>query len=317
MGNVVVTADTTVLTIVLGQQKMSLSDGLRSIVGRTVVFHSLRDDGSQPYGNAGAPHAFGVIGIASPAAGPAGLNACMAPSNPPVDKVVCTFAAPTVGSTDHIYGVASLVERVPYQPDIVSMQATLYGLSPAQLHSFHFHTWGDMTVPYGLLGPIYHSAVDVNAIGTDPTGASYFAAEFALPQGESLRQHVGRSLTLHAGASASTPTVAAAVCGLANPSLQASQAPLPGGAAAHTATSGLSGGAAALLALSIIFASGLVAVGVLYYMRCPIPLCGRWLYSRELVLGSMPPPPPLDPTYAQHADKHGENYGAHLRQEHL
>ena len=57
-----------------------------------------------------------------------------------MDKVVCTFAAPTVGSTDHIYGVASLVERVPYQPDIVSMQATLYGLSPAQVHPIHFHT---------------------------------------------------------------------------------------------------------------------------------------------------------------------------------
>ncbi len=32
-----------------------------------------------------------------------------------------------------------------------------------------------------------------------------------------LQQHVGRSLTIHEGASASSPTVAAAACGIAHP----------------------------------------------------------------------------------------------------
>ena len=82
MGNII--ADATgnaVGTIVLGQQKMSLSDTLRSVVGRVVVVHSLEDDGSQPYGNAGVPQAYGVIGVAVP---PAGVNVAFAPEVPKV-----------------------------------------------------------------------------------------------------------------------------------------------------------------------------------------------------------------------------------------
>ena len=75
--------------LTIGQAKMSLADPLRSIVGRTVLIHSERDDGSQPYGNAGAPEAYGVIGIASAPAGAA--NAAQAPSVPTVTKVICTF----------------------------------------------------------------------------------------------------------------------------------------------------------------------------------------------------------------------------------
>ena len=76
-------------TLVLGQQKMSLKDGLRSIVGRAVLVHSREDDGTQPYGNAGPPEAYGVIGIASTADG--ATNEATAPSIPEVDKVICTF----------------------------------------------------------------------------------------------------------------------------------------------------------------------------------------------------------------------------------
>ena len=87
MGNIVVGASRTVQqTLTIGQQKMSLSHELRSIVGRTVVFHSLRDDGSQPYGNAGAPQAYGVIGMARPTVGAA--NAALAPTVPKVDKLI-------------------------------------------------------------------------------------------------------------------------------------------------------------------------------------------------------------------------------------
>ena len=90
MGNLVVGATRTVLqTLTMGQQKMSLTDPLRSIVGRVIVVHSLVDDASQPYGNAGAPQAYGVIGMARPVTGVA--NAVLAPTTPQVDKIICTF----------------------------------------------------------------------------------------------------------------------------------------------------------------------------------------------------------------------------------
>ena len=84
MGNILVAADGSVTqSLTIGQGKMSLTDSMRSIVGRTVLVHSERDDGSQPYGNAGVPEAYGVIGLASTAA----LNNAQAPQLPPVTKV--------------------------------------------------------------------------------------------------------------------------------------------------------------------------------------------------------------------------------------
>merc|ERR1719230_887290 len=99
MGNVVAAPDGSVdTTITIGQQKMSLSDPLRSIIGRTVVFHSNRDDGSAPYGNAGPPEAYGVIGIASTPLGR--TNLAQAPSVPHVTKVICTFEQPSSSATN-------------------------------------------------------------------------------------------------------------------------------------------------------------------------------------------------------------------------
>ncbi len=95
MGNIVIQADGTPDTassrLTIGQSKMSLSDGLRSIVGRTVVVHRNRDDGSQPFGNAGMPEAYGVIGLASTAAGT--TNGAVAPSVPHVTKIMCAAPA--------------------------------------------------------------------------------------------------------------------------------------------------------------------------------------------------------------------------------
>ena len=138
-------------------------------------------------------------------------------------------------------------------------------------HSFHFHTWGDMTVDItqaGKLGEIYHSqGIEVSEIEVRCNAPAILckplhparlctplhaparpctplhAAMHALPctrpacalqvlasgeaqydvtfdigdNGDDLLQHVGRSLTVHEGPDKSTPTVAAAACGLANP----------------------------------------------------------------------------------------------------
>lgn len=91
-GNAGSLPESSVLTI--GQSKMSLSGDLTSIVGRTVVVHMNADDGSQPYGNAGLPEAYGVIGLAS--AMPPAVNEATAPTVPHVTKVmVCRQPPPT------------------------------------------------------------------------------------------------------------------------------------------------------------------------------------------------------------------------------
>jgi Cu-Zn family superoxide dismutase len=155
-----------VLTI--GQSKMSLSDPLRSIIGRTILIHAERDDGSQPYGNAGGPEAYGVIGLASTPVG--GSNNAQAPQIPHVTKVICTFQSdsstpinptldgqPTQIAPGSVGGSALLQLMEPHQPGVVRMQARLLGLTRHSTHSFHFHSWGDMTVGLtnGALGPIY------------------------------------------------------------------------------------------------------------------------------------------------------------------
>ena len=207
MGNIVVGASRTVQqTLTIGQQKMSLSHELRSIVGRTVVFHSLRDDGSQPYGNAGAPQAYGVIGMARPAVGAA--NAALAPTVPKVDKLICTFEGAYPGtavSGSVIHGSALLQLLEPEQPGVVRMQARLQGLGRGSVHSFHFHTWGDMTVPFTELGQIYSS----NAIeGAAPAAAAAVAPSPRPWRGaRSMCQRYGM---VGAGGCSPTPTPAAA-----------------------------------------------------------------------------------------------------------
>jgi len=318
MGNVLIGASRTLVsTIVIGQAKMSLSHSLRSIVGRTVVFHSLRDDGSPPFGNAGVPQAYGVIGMARPADGV--TNAVQAPTVPVVDKIICTFEGayaglPATTSAAAVSGSA-LLQLLPERTGVVKMEARIDGLSRDNTHSFHFHQWGDMTVAHTLLGPIYQSnAIAVDAISVDALGVAYFQAEFS---SDSLLQHVGRSLTIHAGADTSTPTIAAAACGLAHPraALDLSGAPQAGSSAGN-----VSGGAMFMVVLSAMVVAAFLGTACLYYMRLPIPFCGRWLYAHEAKFGSMPPPPPppeVDAFTTRNYDSQGQQNPFGLRQEKL
>jgi len=282
MGNIIAANGTGAVetTIVLGQQKMSLKDGLRSIVGRAVLVHSREDDGTQPYGNAGPPEAYGVIGIASTADG--ATNEATAPSIPEVDKVICTFEA---SDTSTITGSALLTLLVPDRPGVVHLTARLQGLQPNAEHSFHFHTWGDMTVDMngGQLGSIYsENGIVVEELTVNEQGIGLIDQEF---ESETLLQHVGRALTLHEGPDKSTPTVAAAVCGLAHPR-------------AILDTTG---------AVQITMSGTVFGRGTLYYMICAAVLGGGcivlgYLHNKgkiNLPIGSkthkpLPPPPPPD-----------------------
>ena len=214
MGNLeAVTSGAAMQSLTIGQAKMSLSDPLRSIVGRTVLIHSNEDDGSQPYGNAGAPEAYGVIGIAV-----GGSNAAQAPIRPAVDKVICTFEPGTgAGAGSALAGQALLTIQEYLKPGVVRFQARLTGLAKGASHSFHFHEYGDMTVGLGagVLGPIYNAkGIVVDSLSVNTLGVGLIDLEFP---SSSLLDHVGRSLTIHEGPSSSTATIGAAVCGLANP----------------------------------------------------------------------------------------------------
>lgn len=70
----------------------------------------------------------------------------------------------------------------------------------------------------------------------------------------------------------------------------------------------MSGGAVFLLVLTALVCGTFLITAALYYMRLPIPICGRWLYAHEHAFGSMPPPPPPpDETY-------NYNYAAQQKQ---
>jgi len=261
-----------------------------------VLVHSERDDGSQPYGNAGLPEAYGVIGIASTAEGV--QNLAQAPQVPHVDKLICTFESPTPSATNptidgqpatvgSVSGSALLHLLEPDRPGVVRMQARLMGLSQGSTHSFHFHRWGDMTV--GLsgsgLGAIYsQNAIVVDELRVNAQGFGIFDKEFGT---DTLLQHVGRSLTIHVGPDASSPTIAAAACGLAHP-----RANIDTGEAHASAALALSPGVLVLLLVLGLCAFAFLAVSCMHYYRLPIPCCGQAIYAREGMMRAIPPPPP-------------------------
>jgi len=233
-----------------------------------------------------------------------------------VTKLICTFERPDTPIEGYAvtgYVLLTLTAREPEERNEVRVQARLEGLSAGTEHSFHFHQWGDMTVPFDQLGEIYSSqGIDVNDLTVNSDGIAIYDRVFQSP---ALGQHVGRALTLHAGNDRSTPTVAAAVCGLAHPRAKLE--------------TGITHGAAAKRSVSLRLVAGLIFVAVcvlvflivacLYHYRKPIPLCGTCIYGKDAhalqyksaaappphappppvaavsVPGSQPPPPPSQP----------------------
>jgi len=292
MGNITSAGGVAQGSFVLSQEKISLADSLRSVIGRTVNVHSLNDDGTQPYGNAGSSMAFGIVGLGKPSeVATMTTNTALAPTTPRVDKITCVFERYDSGGAEaSVYGTAMLTLQVPCNeaPCEARMQAKLQGLSANAEHSFHFHTWGDMTLadPFaaGALGDIYKShGVSVSKLKVLDTGEAQYETFFGTDTND-LVEHVGRSLTVHAGPDSSSATIAAAACGLAHPltSLDTSEAPTDD-------SSGLGAGMAAFLSISVIGFVGVGVVGLLYFFRKPIPFCGSCMYESELLV---PPPPP-------------------------
>jgi len=171
---------------------------------------------------------------------------------------------------------------------VVRFPARLAGLNADSEHSFHFHEGGDMTVGMnrGLLGPIYSAnQIAVHSVHVNAQGYGLIDLRFA---SETLGEHVGRSITIHSGPDASSSTIAAATCGMGNPKAYLDTA------GAHTGESPpISAGVIAVVVISFVVIFGLGFVGVLYYLRYPIPCIGKMLYEKEFVgITTIPPPPP-------------------------
>jgi len=286
MGNIIVSAEGTVtgaLPNCCGQQKMSLTDPLRSIVGRVVVVHMNEDDGSQPYGGAGAPVAYGVIGIAAKAG-----NAPLAPNTPKVDKIICKFEKDNELAPTAPHGVALLTLLEPERPGVVRMQAKIDGLKQNSDHSFHFHEYGDMTADMnGGLGAIYSSnQVNVDMIWVNEAGTALYDVEYTVATSD-LVEHVGRSLTIHDGPTKESPTIAAATCGLANPNAQLDTTGAP------TVGLAVSGGVVAVLVITVLVVVAIGAALVCYMCKCA--LCSK-LGPKEVAIP--PPPPPKAASFA-------------------
>ena len=118
-------------------------------------------------------------------------------------------------------------------------------------------------------------------------GFGLFDEQFA---SDTLLQHVGRSLTIHEGPDASSPTIAAATCGIAHPHAVVET---PG--AQSSSIPPISPGVAVLVTCLILFGLIFLCVSCLYYYRMPIPCCGKYIYLREGHMQSAPPPPPPPP----------------------
>ena len=151
------------------QEKMSLSDKLRSIVGRSIAIHNRTD--STPditqfgLGDAGPAIAFGTIGITAPAAAlpPAtatstsgDTNVAAPPGKPQAEKTICIFrknvgTASGGGVNQNIEGRAivsiDLSKKLAGASDYCNMRVEMIGVEQG-VKSFHFHDHGDLR--YGL-----------------------------------------------------------------------------------------------------------------------------------------------------------------------
>ena len=216
--------------------------------------------------------------------------------------------------------------RAVRSPPPTSPQAVLSNFPDIDAdHSFHFHKYGDMLVDYDELGPIYVSEdIDPSDIRVNPTTTTTTAAAAHSPthpstpappharasprqvnsggratledefKSNNLLQHVSRSITIHEGPTEASPTIAAAVCGLAHPSATlVTSTGEPFGQ--DSGDSGLSGWQIAIMTITIIVVTTVVVIALLFWLRMPIPFLGKFFYPRgrhNALMKTVDPPPP-------------------------
>lgn len=211
----------------IGQKKMSLTNPLRSVLGRAVAIHKCKDDGSTPstpsvpdsrgqggqsdvcantLGNAGPVIGMGVVTIKTPNSGD--TNAAQPPSEPSVDTLICRFSE---GDVEGTAMVSVDLTKVAFQEKGACRMYGEFSRLTSGVKSFHFHEFGDTSNGVSSnLGPIYNSA----ELKVEKLQSKVFASDCGLTN---VNTYVGRTLTIHGGPSKDDPTVAIAECGMANP----------------------------------------------------------------------------------------------------
>jgi len=192
-------------TIVIGQGKMSLTDALRSIVGRTVIIHAGADNSSNPTGFSGTPYTHGHIGILAD-----GTAAEAAPgSTIPIAYGVSVLSPVGAGTAGGKIFIATANDTG------VSVFIDFTGLA-AGAYSVGFFQYGDIkntTESYGnLLFPM---------ISVTQAAAGTLNSCYGLRSTQTISSLIGRTVAIFSGGTDFAHIVSIGVVGIGNNAAQA------------------------------------------------------------------------------------------------
>jgi Cu-Zn family superoxide dismutase len=217
MGNLTAQGDCTVKgSAVFGQQKLSLSESVRSIVGRAVLLHVGADKGTQPFGDAGGVYAYGVVGAA------AGTQQAVGPSSPTefYSSAHCSFIP-----AGELRVTGRLAVELPSNGSVV-LSANLTGFASAGPHLLQLMEQGNVAglsssgKGLGAALPMPAPLAALPLLVSDASGAA--ALLFSSPPAAtmpSVAALFGRTIVVRATASPDSAILGAAVCGLASPNM--------------------------------------------------------------------------------------------------
>eukprot|EP01080_Neovahlkampfia_damariscottae_P009527 gene9527-1733_t len=178
-------------------------NGINSIVGRAVVVHDLKDDGTGATGNAGTK--FGTCVIGTVATLPA-FQTC-----PTYDASAAVLLTGTENN-DKVSGILNLNYNV--NKNSTTIVGTILGLEPNSVHAIHVHKYGDISKkdgtgtgghwnPYGgIHGPLTLSnrhAGDLGNITANSVGAASVNIVSNLVLLEGNNSAIGKAIIVHSG----------------------------------------------------------------------------------------------------------------------
>eukprot|EP00753_Platysulcus_tardus_P001377 PLAT11311.1.p1 GENE.PLAT11311.1~~PLAT11311.1.p1 ORF type:complete len:377 (+),score=143.01 PLAT11311.1:22-1152(+) len=187
----------------LGNNKLSLTDPVKSIVGRSLAVHLEEDVYLQPYGRAGGIEATGVIGLSNPGSG--NTNPGLAPNNPRPTKAIAVFLEQQS---------AVLLLEAPEDGDYMDVTFT-HPDAPAGKYTLEQRTWGDITdgVSLGATYGQHPKLLEFDHEGGLITRSS------ASKDFDPLRQSLGRAIVLKRDGQ----TIDTAVLGVPQPTVKAGE----------------------------------------------------------------------------------------------
>lgn len=159
--------------------------GENSVIGRTVILHAQKDDGTDPAGNAGDRIGQCVIGIANTGQGVVNRATGQA-ETVSTRQAICELRS----DSGKVFGRITFEQ--PKDADTpVQVRARVCGLDPNSKHGFHIHEYGDLTgtssitdlvgghynpfgKPHGLPGNKERHMGDMGNLVTDKHGSAQY-----------------------------------------------------------------------------------------------------------------------------------------------